>query len=86
MLLSYVIYLKAKNAPIIKPGRAMISDMPITSDMKIAITPQISETIISIRIAGLVAATSPRCYECKYKSSFPSLLKRNKKGPKSKAI
>lgn len=59
MLLSYIAYLKAKNAPITKPGMAMISDIPISSDRKTANTPQLSEPIISISIADFVAAKSP---------------------------
>ena len=58
MFLSYVAYLKAKNPPITKPGIAMISDIPIRTDKKIAKTPQLSEPTISIRIAGFVAAKS----------------------------
>ncbi|MDP9015469.1 MAG: hypothetical protein M3M87_01740 [Thermoproteota archaeon] len=56
MLLSYVAYLKAKNAPIIKPGTAIIRDTPSKSHKKIAKIPQLSEPIITIIIAGLVAA------------------------------
>ena len=52
LLLSYIAYLKAKNAPIIKPSMAMISDIPIRSDKKTARIPQLSEPTISIRIAG----------------------------------
>jgi hypothetical protein len=59
LLLSYIAYLKAKNAPITKPGVAMISDIPTSSDRKTAKTPQLSEPIISIRIADFVAAKSP---------------------------
>jgi hypothetical protein len=51
--------LKAKNAPITKPGMAMISDSPIMNERKIAKTPQLSEPIITIRIADLVVAKSP---------------------------
>ena len=58
MLLSYIAYLKAKNAPITKPGMAMISDIPISSDRKTANRPQLNEPIISIRIADFVAAKS----------------------------
>ena len=58
LVLSYIAYLKAKNAPIIKPGMAMISDIPIRKDKKIARIPQLSEPTISIRIAGFVAAKS----------------------------
>ena len=58
MLLSYIAYLKAKNAPITKPGMAMISDRPIISDRKTAKTPQLSEPIITTRIADFVAAKS----------------------------
>ncbi len=59
MLLSYITYLKAKNAPITKPGIAIISDSPIISDRKTAKRPQLSEPIITIRIADFVAAKSP---------------------------
>ena len=59
MLLSYITYLKAKNAPITKPGMAMISDSPNISHRKTAKTPQLSEPIITIRIADFVAAKSP---------------------------
>jgi hypothetical protein len=59
LLLSYIVYLKAKNAPITKPGMAMISDSPIMNERKIAKTPQLSEPIITIRIADLVVAKSP---------------------------
>ncbi len=38
---------------------AMISDSPIVSDRKTAKTPQLSELIISIRIADFVAAKLP---------------------------
>lgn len=38
---------------------AMISDSPIISDRKTAKTPQLSEPIITIRIADFVAAKSP---------------------------
>lgn len=58
MLLSYIAYLKAKKAPITKPGRAMIIDIPTNRDMKTAKTPQLSEPIISVRIADFVAAKS----------------------------
>lgn len=58
MLLSYIAYLKAKNAPITKPGMAMISDIPIRSDRKTAKIPELSEPIISIRITDFVAAKS----------------------------
>ena len=56
LLLSYIAYLKAKNAPISKPGIAIIRDIPSRSDKKIAKIPQLSEPIITIIIAGLVAA------------------------------
>lgn len=59
MLLSYIAYLKAKNAPITNPGIATISDSPIISDRKTAKTPQLSEPIITIRIADFVVAKSP---------------------------
>ncbi len=59
MLLSYIAYLKAKNVPITNPGIAMISDSPIISDRKRAKTPQLSEPIITIKIADFVAANSP---------------------------
>ena len=59
LLLLYIAYLKAKNAPITKPGMAMISDSPIISDRKTAKTPQLSEPIITIRIADFVVAKSP---------------------------
>ena len=42
-----------------KPGRAMMKDIPVTNDRKIAKTPQLSEAIISIRIADFVAANLP---------------------------
>ena len=42
-----------------KPGRAMMKDIPARSDRKIAKTPQLSEAIISIRIADFVAANLP---------------------------
>src|SRR3712207_2335193 len=72
MFLPYVAYLKAKNPPITKPGIAMISDIPIRNDKKIAKTPQLSEPTISIRIAGFVAAKSNlMLYVCNYKSHFP---------------
>jgi hypothetical protein len=58
LLLSYIAYLKAKNAPIIKPGIAIIRDTPSRSDKKIAKIPQLSEPIITIIIAGFVAAKS----------------------------
>jgi hypothetical protein len=58
LVLSYIAYLKAKNAPIIKPGIAMISDIPIRNDNNTARIPQLSEPTISIRIAGFVAAKS----------------------------
>lgn len=58
MLLSYIAYLKAKNAPITKPGMAMINDSPIISDRNTAKTPHVSEPIITIRIADFVAAKS----------------------------
>src|SRR3712207_8626756 len=44
-------YLKAKNAPITKPGIAIISDSPIITDRETAKRPQPSEPIITIRIA-----------------------------------
>lgn len=59
MLLSYIAYLKAKNAPITKPGIAIISDSPIISDRKTAKRPQPNEPIITMRIADFVAAKSP---------------------------
>ncbi|HEU0145126.1 MAG TPA: hypothetical protein VFQ47_10105 [Nitrososphaera sp.] len=37
----------------------MISDSPIISDRKRAKTPQLSEPIITIKIADFVAANSP---------------------------
>ena len=58
LLLWYVAYLKAKNAPIIKPGIAIIRDTPSKSHKKIAKIPQLSEPIITIIIAGFVAAKS----------------------------
>ncbi len=87
LLLSYIAYLKAKNAPIAKPGMAMISGIPIINDKKIAKTPQLSEPIISMRIAGFVAAKSNNVllWLCRYKSHFLyAFSKRNKKGPTSK--
>jgi hypothetical protein len=42
-----------------KPGRAMMKDIPARNDRKIAKTPQLSEAIISIRIADFVAANLP---------------------------
>jgi hypothetical protein len=42
----------------IKPGMAMISDIPIIKDNNTARIPQLSEPTISIRIAGFVAAKS----------------------------
>lgn len=59
MLLSNTTYLKAKNAPITRPGIAIMSDSPIISDRKTAKRPQLSEPIITIRIADFVAAKSP---------------------------
>jgi hypothetical protein len=58
LLLTYIAYLKAKNAPIIKPGIAIIRDTPSRSDKKIAKIPQLSEPIITIIIAGFVTAKS----------------------------
>ncbi|HZA99938.1 MAG TPA: hypothetical protein VE308_02835 [Nitrososphaera sp.] len=58
MFLSYIAYLKAKNDPITRPGMAMISDIPASSHRNTAKTAQLSEPIISIRIAGFVAAKS----------------------------
>ena len=51
--------MKAKNAPIAKPGIAIIIDSPIISDRKTAKRPQLSEPIITVRIADFVAAKSP---------------------------
>ena len=51
-------YLKAKNAPIIKPGIAIIRDTPSRNDKKLAKIPQLSEPIITIIIAGFVAVKS----------------------------
>lgn len=67
-------YLKAKNAPITKPGIATISDIPIKNDKKIAKIPQLSEPIITIIIAGFVAAKSNLLLvcPCNYKSHFLS--------------
>ena len=39
-----------------RPGRAMMNDMPARNDRNIAKTPQLSEAIISIKIADFVAA------------------------------
>lgn len=58
MLLSYIAYLKPKNAPIAKPGMAMINDNPIISDSNTAKIPHVNEPIITIRIADFVAAKS----------------------------
>ena len=58
MLLSYIAYLKAKNAPITKPGMAMINDSPIISDSNTAKIPHVNEPSITIRIADFVAAKS----------------------------
>jgi hypothetical protein len=72
LLLSYIAYLKAKNAPITKPGIATISVIPIKNDKKIAKIPQLSEPIISIIIADFVAAKSNLLLVCpySYKSYF----------------
>jgi hypothetical protein len=63
----------------------MISDIPITSDRETAKTPQVSEPIITIRIADFVAANSPDVIRVDIKVVSESSLKRNKKGLKSKA-
>ncbi len=78
-------YLKAKNAPITKPGMAMISDSPIISDRKTAKTPQLSEPIITTIIADFVAAKSADVISVSIKVVSETSLKRNKKGPKSKS-
>jgi hypothetical protein len=39
-----------------RPGRAMMNDMPTRNERNIAKTPQLSEAIISIKIADFVAA------------------------------
>jgi hypothetical protein len=41
------------------PGRAMRIDIPARNDRKIAKTPQLSEAVMSIRIADFVAANLP---------------------------
>ncbi|MDQ3847808.1 MAG: hypothetical protein M3261_02495 [Thermoproteota archaeon] len=51
-------YLKAKKAPTTRPGMAMMILIPIRSDITIAKTPQLIEAIISISMAGFVAAKS----------------------------
>ena len=58
MLLSYIAYLKPKNAPITKPGMAMINDSPIISDSNTAKIPHVNEPIITIRIEDFVVAKS----------------------------
>jgi hypothetical protein len=53
-------YLKAKNAAMSSPGRAMRIDIPARNDRKIAKTPQLSEAVMSIKIADFVAANLPK--------------------------
>jgi hypothetical protein len=54
-----VAYLKAKNAPITKPGADMISEPPIDRAKSTARPPEARDAIMSISIMGFVAANSP---------------------------
>ncbi|MFL6309679.1 MAG: hypothetical protein ACJ70T_06750 [Nitrososphaera sp.] len=54
----YITYLNAKKAPTTSPGMAMMMLIPIRSDITMANMPQLIEAIISISMAGFVAAKS----------------------------
>ncbi len=64
---------------------AMISDIPIISDRNRAKIPHVSDPIITIRMADFVVAKLPHVIGVSIKVISSRRLKRNKKGPKSKA-
>ena len=68
----------------IRPGRAMMNDMPTRNDRNIAKTPQLSEAIISIKIADFVAANLPEVISLGIKVIFWFVAQQEYKGTEIK--